>query len=153
SNHTSGGPKEPKTTPLEPFAKDIARRFSVYKWAAMPSARWILLAYLALSLYDAGMSWVLQLMHYPLYHDVGSAELSRYVQRNNQCAVVPAIVPALATFGVSLLLVWQRPVMIPPALAMAAVLLNIVVLISTALWQGVSIVNWPRPENRNPRSI
>jgi hypothetical protein len=102
----------------------------------MPSARWIVLAYLALSLYDTGMSWALQLMHYPLYHDVGPAEFSRYIQRNNQRAVVPAILPALATLGVSLLMVWRRPVMVPPAVAMVAVLLNIVVLISTAMWQG-----------------
>jgi hypothetical protein len=101
----------------------------------MPS-RWIQLAYLALSLYDAGMSRVLQLMHYPLYHDVGPTEFSRYIQVNNQRGVVPAILPALATFGVSLLMVWRRPVRVPPAVAMAAVLLNIVVLISTAMWQG-----------------
>jgi hypothetical protein len=54
----------------------------------------------------------------------------------NQRAVVPAILPVLATCGVSLLMVWRRPVMVPPAVAMAAVLLNIVVLIATAPWQG-----------------
>jgi hypothetical protein len=102
----------------------------------MPSARWIVLVYVALSFYDTGMSWVLQLMHYPLYRDVGPAEFSQYIQHNNQRAVVPAILPALATLGVSLLLVWRRPVLIPAAMAVAAVLLNIVVLISTAIWQG-----------------
>jgi hypothetical protein len=102
----------------------------------MPWTRWILLAYLALSLYDAGMSWVLQLMHYPLYHQVGAAEFSQYIRLNNQRAVVPAILPALATLGVSLLMMWRRPIVVPPAMVTTAVLLNVAVLISTAIWQG-----------------
>jgi hypothetical protein len=102
----------------------------------MPSTRWILLAYLALCLYDAGMSWVLQLMHYPLYHEVGTAEFSKYIRMNNQRAVAPAIMPALATLVVSMLMAWRRPVEVPPAIAVSAVLLNVAVLVSTAVWQG-----------------
>lgn len=102
----------------------------------MLSTRWFLLAYVALTLYDTGMSWVLQLMHYPLYHEVGSGEFSRYIRLNNQRAVVPAILPALATAGVSLLMVWRRPSIVPAAIAMTALLLNVAVLISTAIWQG-----------------
>src|SRR5215831_7975969 len=102
----------------------------------MVLTRWTLLAYLALILYDAGMSWVLQLMHYPLYHDIGPAEFSQYIRANNRRAVVPAILPALATFGVSLLMMWQQPAQVPAAIVAAAVLLNVAVLISTAVWQG-----------------
>jgi hypothetical protein len=102
----------------------------------MPFARWILLAYLALSLYGTGMSWVLQLMHYPLYHEVGPAEFSRYIQLNNQRAVVPAILPALMTFAVSLLMVGRRLAIMPAVVAVSAVLLNVAVLVSTAVWQG-----------------
>src|SRR6516164_2454082 len=98
----------------------------------MLSTRWILLAYVALAFYDAGMSWTLQLMHYPLYHEVGVAEFSRYIRANNQRAVVPAILPALATFVASLLLLWRRPEVMPSIMAASAVLLNIAVLISTA---------------------
>src|SRR5215471_15494364 len=102
----------------------------------MPLTRWTLLAYLGLSLYDTGMSWVLQLMHYPLYHDVGAAEFSKYIRMNNHRAVAPAILPAVATFGVSLLMMWRRPVEVPTAIVVAAILLNVTVLISTAAWQG-----------------
>jgi hypothetical protein len=102
----------------------------------VPSTGWILLAYVALTLYDTGMSWTLQLMHYPLYHQVGAAEFSHYIRSNNQRAVVPAILPALATPLVSLLLMWRRPFVVPPAMAMTAVGLNAAVLICTVIWQG-----------------
>jgi hypothetical protein len=102
----------------------------------MAMSRWFMVTYLALVLYDTGTSWVLQLMHYPLYLEVGAADFSRYISANNRRAVVPAILPALATFVVSLLLIWQRPDEISATIAVAAVLLNLAVLISTAVWQG-----------------
>src|SRR5262252_6784198 len=102
----------------------------------MPLTRWTLLAYLGLSLYDAGMSWVLQLMHYPLYHQVGAAEFVEYIRLNNRRAVVPAILPALMTLAVSVLMLWRRPPVVPRAIAIAAVGLNVAVIISTAIWQG-----------------
>ena len=101
----------------------------------MPVA-WIFLAYVCLSLYDLGMTWVLQLMHYPLYHNVGAAEFSDYIRTNNQRAVVPAILPAIATLGMSLLMLWQRPPAVTTTTAWFAVILNLVVMLSTAIWQG-----------------
>jgi hypothetical protein len=85
----------------------------------MPSTSRILITYTALAFYDAGMSWVLQLMHYPLYHQVGPAEFSTYVRLNNKRAFVPAILPALATLGVSLLMIWRRAHILSTAVAVS----------------------------------
>jgi hypothetical protein len=102
----------------------------------MTATWWIFLAYVCLVFYDLGMTWVLQLMHYPLYHNVGAADFSNYVQANNQRAALPAILPALATLVVSLLLVWRRPNTVTILEAWLAVTLNVAVLVSTAVWQG-----------------
>jgi len=97
---------------------------------------WIFVVYVCLVFYDIGMTWVLQLMHYPLYHNLGAAEFSTYVQANNQRAALPAILPALVTLAVSLLLVWRRPGTVTTTEAWLAVTLNVAVLLSTAVWQG-----------------
>jgi hypothetical protein len=102
----------------------------------MSAAGWTFVAYAALSLYDLGMTWVLQLMHYPLYHQVGAAEFPSYMRANNARAALPAILPALATLAASLLLLWRRPPIVTEAFAWSAVVLNLVVVISTAIWQG-----------------
>ena len=102
----------------------------------MTSAKWVFIAYVFLAYYDLGMTWVLQLMHYPLYHNVGAAEFSAYIRANNRKAVFPAILPAVATLASSILLFWQRVDVVTTRQAIVAVALNVVVLLSTAVWQG-----------------
>lgn len=102
----------------------------------MQTVPWLLFAYVGLSFYDAGQMWVLQLMHYPLYRDIGGAEFAAYVAANNRHAVLPAILPSLATLVLSIVLVFRRPPMLSVALVLAGVACNVAVLLSTLVWQG-----------------
>ena len=95
----------------------------------------LFLAFVFLSVFNAGAMTTLQLQHYAIYPDVGPANFLAYIRANNRAALVPVILPALLLLVVSLALVWVRPPFVHAGEAVAAFALNLVQLASTALWQ------------------
>ena len=102
----------------------------------METSRAIFAVYLFLAVYCAGSMTVLQLQHFALYRKVGKENFKEYLQANNKAAVLPAILPALFLFLSSTILLFVRPAFMPFHFAVIAVILNIINLASTAIWQG-----------------
>jgi hypothetical protein len=96
---------------------------------------WLLACNVALAGYNAGSMWTLQLMHYPLYASIGAGEFRAYIEANNQRAVLPAVVPALAFLVASIVTaaVTQREAR---STAIVQVVASAGVVASTVRWQG-----------------
>jgi hypothetical protein len=96
----------------------------------------IFFVYVALSGYNAGVLWAMQLMHYPLYALVGDAEFARYITANNRSAIVAAVVPSVLSIITAALLCWRRPAAVPFFAALVALMLALGVLVSSLIWQA-----------------
>jgi len=95
----------------------------------------LFLAFVFLSVFNAGAMTTLQLQHYAIYPHVGRGNFVEYISANNRAALVPVILPALSLLLVSLALVLVRPPLMHASEASAALALNLVQLASTAIWQ------------------
>lgn len=86
--------------------------------------KWTLLLQLAATLTMVGVIWFVQVVHYPLFSQVGRQEFRRYEmdhQRLTSWVVGPPMLLELLTAG---LLVWWKPVGLP----------------ATALWIGLALL-------------
>ena len=92
-------------------------------------------AFLFLALFYAGAMTTLQIQHYGIYPYVGRDDFKRYMQANNQAAFIPAVLPGLALFVLSVSLVFSRPPFMTFIEAIGCFLLNLAALISTFTWQ------------------
>lgn len=92
--------------------------------------------YLFLSVYCVGSMTVLQLQHFALYPKVGKESFKEYIKANNSAAVLPAILPAIILLASTLLLIFVRPSYMSNTTAILSLVLNLVNIISTAIWQG-----------------
>ena len=95
----------------------------------------LFVAFVFLAAFNAGAMTTLQLQHYAIYPQVGPANFVGYIRANNRAALVPVILPALLLLLVSVALVWLRPPLMHASEAMAAFVLNVIQMASTALWQ------------------
>jgi hypothetical protein len=95
----------------------------------------LFLAFVFLSVFNAGAMTTLQFQHYAIYPQVGAGNFVEYIRANNRAALVPVILPALLLLLVSLALVWVRPPLMHASEAIAVLALNLVQLASTAIWQ------------------
>lgn len=95
----------------------------------------LFVAFVFLSVFNAGAMTTLQLQHYAIYPQVGAANFVAYIRANNKAALVPVILPALLLLVVSLALVWVRPPVMQASESTAAFVLNVIQLASTAIWQ------------------
>jgi hypothetical protein len=91
--------------------------------------------FLFLAIYNAGCMTTLQLQHYGIYPSVGKENFAVYMRANNRAAMVPTILPALSLLIVSVILIVHRPGFIGRYEAAAGLLLNLVALGSTLVWQ------------------
>lgn len=95
----------------------------------------LLLAHLAATLSMVGIIWFVQVVHYPLFRDVGDAGFPAYaaahITRTGR-VVGPLMVIELAS---GLLLLRWRPTAVPGALAVLGIALLIVIWLSTRLLQ------------------
>jgi hypothetical protein len=92
--------------------------------------------YTFLACYCAGSMTTLQLQHYSIYPRVGVDSFKSYIQANNRAALLPAIVPSLGLTISAVTLAFFRPPFMPLLQIVASIGLNVVVLLSTAIWQG-----------------
>ena len=95
----------------------------------------LFVAFVFLAVFNAGAMTTLQLQHYAIYPQVGTANFVDYIRANNRAALVPAILPAMLLLVVSLALVWLHPPLMHASEAMAVLALNLMQLASTARWQ------------------
>lgn len=95
----------------------------------------LFLAFLVLAIYDAGCMTVLQLQHYGIYSSVGKENFRGYMRANNRAAALPTILPAVMLLMTSIILALRRPGFVRPYEPAIVVILNLVALISTILWQ------------------
>lgn len=95
-----------------------------------------LLACLALTLFNAGWVWFLQLNHYPLYAAVGREAHPGYMAGHNARLLWPVIVPGALAFIFSLWLAVEHPLGVPGWAVWLIFAINIMILASTALLQG-----------------
>jgi hypothetical protein len=96
----------------------------------------IFAVYLFLAVYCAGSMTILQLQHFALYPKVGKEYFREYLQSNNKAAIIPAIIPALILLVTTITFLFVRPAFMSFHFAVIAVILNIINLASTAIWQG-----------------
>jgi hypothetical protein len=91
--------------------------------------------YLFLAVFNAGNMVTLQIQHYGIYPAVGKENFRNYIQANNNAAKVPSIIPALLLLLVNFGMIFIRPAFISFFSISLFLLLNIIALLSTFIWQ------------------
>ncbi len=65
--------------------------------------------YTFLAGYNAGNMASLQIQHYGIYSYVGKENFKSYMVANNKAALVPAVLPGMIMFFLSIILMFARP--------------------------------------------
>jgi hypothetical protein len=92
-------------------------------------------AFAFLATFNAGTMTTLQLQHYSLYPHVGRDAFTAYIRANNRAAFTPTILPAMLLLVTSLVLCVTRPSFMSARVAALIVVLNVVQLASSLIWQ------------------
>ncbi len=95
----------------------------------------LLLVHVAATLCMAGLIWYVQVVHYPLFAEVGAAASARYEQRHVALTTWVVGPPLLVEAGTALLLVPFRPAYVPEGALWVGLALLLVIWVSTALLQ------------------
>jgi hypothetical protein len=95
----------------------------------------VLLAHLAATLFMTGVIWFVQVIHYPLFLSVGSAEFADYEQRHTALTTWIVAPPMLVEGATALVLLWLKPHAVPTWQLTAGLGLLAVIWVSTALVQ------------------
>ena len=66
--------------------------------------------HLASTLFMAGLIWFVQVVHYPLYSQVGTSDFAKYEQRHKTATTWVVAPPMLMELTTAVLLLWFRPV-------------------------------------------
>jgi uncharacterized membrane protein len=93
------------------------------------------LVHVAATLFLVGLIWVIQVVHYPLFAEVGHEQFATYEQRHTRLItwiVAPSMLAEGLTGGVLLLL---RPSFVPLAAVVGGFMLMLVNWLSTAIVQ------------------
>ncbi len=96
-------------------------------------ARLVLMMNLALSLFMTGVIWYVQIVHYPLFHQVGQGQFATYHAAHTSLTTTVVALPMLAELGLSLLLVVARPAGVSAAVAWLLCGLVVMIFAVTAL--------------------
>lgn len=95
----------------------------------------LLLVHVAATLCMTGLIWYVQIVHYPLFAEVGAAVSARYEQRHVALTTWVVGPPLLVEAGTGLLLVPFRPAYVPERALWVGLGLLLVIWVSTALLQ------------------
>lgn len=99
------------------------------------TVRVIVLAHAASTLFLVGLIWFVQVVHYPLFAEVGKREFNRYEKKHSYRTSFVVGPPMLVEAGSALSLVFLRPDGLPSAVAWMGLALVIVIWLSTAAVQ------------------
>ena len=91
--------------------------------------------YLFLAVFNAGNMVTLQIQHYGIYPFVGKENFRNYMEANNNAARFPSILPAMLLLLVNIILIFMRPHFISGVFVMLTLVLNMIALLSTFIWQ------------------
>lgn len=97
----------------------------------MNLSSWLLIGSTLVTLYVFGQIWLVQLVVYPLFAQVGQAEYIAYHRFYSSRIPLPVILPGFASFLLPVVLVFIRPAAVPLGLAVANALCGIVGLLVT----------------------
>ena len=101
----------------------------------MNASLFVLLANVAATLFMVGLIWMVQIVHYPLFDEVGEQNYVRYQQRhqsNITYVVGPVMLIELVT---ALMMIWYRVERIDDWLVYSGIGLVVLIWLSTALIQ------------------
>lgn len=96
----------------------------------------LLLVHLAATLVMAGIIWFVQIVHYPLFGQVGTADFSAYSRAHSRLTGFVVGPPMLVEAATAALLLFIRPEAVPEIAAWAGLLLLAGVWVSTAMLQS-----------------
>lgn len=106
----------------------------------MNAAEWILVVVLALSCYNVGIIWLMQIHVYPLFGVVGVGEFRAYHGEHWRRIRYVVFVPAVLTLVGALLLLWLRPPGVPALGLWLGVTLQVVTYAVTGIfWAPLQI--------------
>ncbi len=89
------------------------------------------------TLYMTGLIWMVQIVHYPLFAEVGLEQFPQYA-RKHQFLTSIAVGPPMLTEALSAaLLVWY----IPPGISLTMVIIGIVLVVS--IWISTAVIQVP----------
>lgn len=95
----------------------------------------LVLSHVAATLIMCGVILVVQVVHYPLFGKVGSANFVAYQTDHMRLITYVIAVPMLVEFGTAIALVWWHPPAVPSWYIWAGLALLAVIWISTGLLQ------------------
>ena len=95
----------------------------------------LLIANLLSTLYMVGLIWMVQIVHYPLFAEVGAENFVAYLKRHQVLTTFVVGPPMLVEAFSSVLLAWYPPVGVNLWLIFAGIALVFVIWISTAVFQ------------------
>ena len=99
----------------------------------MTPALALILAHLAAALFMAGLIWTIQVVHYPLFSDVGADAFPTYESRHQaRIAAVIALPWAIETLTAIALVIW-RPDGVAAPLVWAGLVVALALVVLTAL--------------------
>lgn len=100
-----------------------------------PLIRTVFLAHLAATLLMTGVIWFVQVVHYPLFADIGKAGFSSYEQRHTALTTWVVGPPMFVEAATAVLLFWFRPAGILTWQLGSGLALLAIVWLSTAFLQ------------------
>jgi hypothetical protein len=95
----------------------------------------VILLNAAATLFMTGLIWFVQIVHYPLFNQVGSEGFTAYETRHSTLTTFVVIVPMVVELVTAFALLWQRPEGIALWQLWVGLLLVGVIWLSTALLQ------------------
>jgi hypothetical protein len=96
----------------------------------------LLLSFIALSFYNFGSMFTLQIQHFAIYPTVDKASFKEFIAANNRGAIIPAIIPFLIMVLCGIIMFWIRPDGISSITLLTLLILNIVFIAVTIAWSG-----------------
>ncbi len=96
----------------------------------------VLLVHVAATVFMVGVIWFVQIVHYPLFANVGKPGFAAYSTDHSRLTGLVVGPPMLLEAATAVVLVFARPAGVPAALPLAGLILLAVVWLSTAFLQS-----------------
>ena len=102
---------------------------------SIPLSVWLFLSTFCLIFYGMGASFVESFVNYPTWRLIGANEFRAYHNALGPLVIGYMVIPMLVGTVLGIVLLWIRPIQIPLWAILAAVLLQVIVWVSTATIQ------------------
>ena len=100
-----------------------------------PLSVWLFLATFCLIFYGMGASFVESFVNYPTWRLIGANEFRAYHNALGPLVIGYMVIPMLVGTVLSIVMLWVRPIQIPLGAILAAVILQLIIWVSTATIQ------------------